>query len=644
MTISHLNREAFFSEERAKNKSTAHNTENPTSFHIGIDTEAYKYLGVHRKDKGNIFEYSFRAFAPNAEKVSLVSDFTDWIVGKPMSRITDGGIWEVIFVTSEKLEGKKYKFLITSGGKSFYKRDPFAFASERAPKNASVIYTERHFRFNDSAWLEKRRKISAEKSFYPAPLNIYEVSLSSWRIRCDRAFYEEKYYNYRELANMLLPYLKRFGYTHILLMPITEYFEEGGEYSPCGYFSPTQRFGSPDDFGYFVNKLHTNGVGVLIDWVPSRFSKEESSLYSFDGTALFEKKNAGQESEAIFDFSKREVVNFLLSSAEYWLSEFHIDGFRVNSVSSMLYLDYRKASGEWTPNEYGTNDSPEAVGFLRLLNTEMFAKHPDIIMIADEHSEWPKVTATVKSGGLGFNFKADNTQLDGMYEYISQGDLEKKELCKKAFYPLSYSLSENYINSLSHELFSVGNISLFEKAFGTEEEKLRAVRLFSAYRIFHPAKKLTFMGCEFAQPAPWNPWGELMWSALNSYHHRAFADYTASLNCFYLSHPALWERDFSKDGFERLIPLGEEENLIILSRKSGKDELIGIFNFSTELSRELSVKVKGKKYRAVFASDERYIAKECGEENTKSEIIKSRNGKITVSLYTLSAIFLERLE
>ena len=614
-------------------------------FHEGTNYRAYKYLGVHREDQSDGFSYTFRVWAPKAHKVSLVGDFTDWQTGLPLNRVTEQGVWELVLVTQDKIEGQKYKYKIYSDAGEHYKADPYATFGETLTHTASIIHTEDKFSWRDSAWLEKRREIASGKFFYSAPMNIYEIHLASWRTRDGKTNVNgDAYLNYREIADELVPYVKRLGYTHVELMPVTEHpFDGSWGYQCCGYFAPTSRFGSPEDFKYFINKLHTNGIGVIMDCVPAHFPKDEHGLYEFDGGCLYEysgddRKEHKEWGTRCFDVARNEVQCFLISSALFWLTEYHIDGLRVDAVASMLYLDYSRKAGEWNPNIYGGNESLESIAFFKKLNTVIFSQCPDVLMIAEESTAFPKITTPVSDGGLGFNFKWNMGWANDMYDYIACDPYFRKYCHEKLTFSMCYAYSENYILPVSHDEVVHGKKSLLDKNFGNYEQKFAGDRLFMAYQILHPGKKMTFMGCEFGQFREWDYQNQLEWFMTDFEMHAKLRHYVEKLNNFYLKNKELWENDVSWEGFEWIYPDLKEKNIIAFKRKDRSgSELVAVLNFSAAAINSFELPADAGSYSEVFNSDKEEFG---GSGTVNKNPIRSRKGMIKIKLAPLTAVIL----
>ncbi len=580
----------------------------PYYFHEGTNYEAYKYLGCHVKQKKNgAYEYTFRTWAPNTVYIALVGDFCDWDEGIPMKRISDGGIWECSFESKDNYSGYKYKFKIATPYGYNLKGDPYAFHSEGGSGGASYVCLDSDFEWNDGKWLEHRKNtvLTKEGSYLPYPVNIYEVHLGSFARHDDGS-----YLSYRELANVLVPYVKYMGYTHVELMPVTEFPYDGSwGYQVCSFFAPTSRFGSPDDFRYFVSRMHDAGVGVILDWVPAHFPKDAWGLYEFDGRPLYEYQGKDRmESHSwgtrFFDLGRQEVQCFLISSALYWFSEFHIDGLRVDAVASMLYLDYDRMPGEWIPNIHGENKNLEASAFIQKLNSAIYERFSDVLMIAEESTAWPGVTRPVSDGGLGFNMKWNMGWANDFYKYVSTDPIYRKHHHSALNFPIMYAFNENYILPISHDEVVHGKCSLIGKMNGSYEDKFRQFRTALLLMMTYPGKKMLFMGTEFAQFSEWDYKSSLEWFMLDYDTHYQAREFVASLNRFYLESMPLWEQDFVEDGFKWIYPDLSDDNLVAYKRYAlDGSELICIASFSGCDKSDLLIPVSdGEYYEYAFTT------------------------------------------
>ena len=546
-------------------------------FHEGTNYELQDYLGAHPCTQKGQEGFVFRVWAPHAAAVAVVGDFNGWShTSHPMTKIADSDSIYECFVAGAK-QYDCYKYCITAAdGRELMKSDPFSFHWETRPATASKLYAMGGYRWKDSAYLEARGPL------YQKPVNIYELHLGSWKRNPDGSLL-----SYRMLADELAPYIKSMGYTHVELMPIAEHpFDGSWGYQVTGYFAPTSRYGTPDDFKYFVDKLHRAGIGVILDWVPAHFPKDACGLYLFDGDCCYEDQNPLRREHKtwgthVFDFGRPEVQSFLISNALYWLSEYHIDGLRVDAVASMLYLDYDRKDGEWSPNRYGGNENLEAVEFLKKLNTAIFSRFPHAIMAAEESTAWPMVTKPVSDGGLGFNFKWNMGWMNDMLQYMSLNPFFRKDNHDKLTFSMFYAFSENYVLPLSHDEVVHGKCSLINKMPGEYDEKFAGLRAFLAYMYAHPGKKLLFMGQEFAQFIEWNYEQGLDWLLLDYDSHSRFRHYVQVLNRFYKRNAPLWEIENSWDGFRWISTDDNTQNIISFARTAGDGSMIvAVCNFA----------------------------------------------------------------
>lgn len=581
------------------------------NFSNQIHNDIYKLLGSFLCGD----TATFRVWAPKAKAVSVVGDFNGWdTAASPMKRLENG-----IFETT--IKGPKvfdnYKYAVTGAdGKIVLKSDPLASHYETAPGNSSKIFVS-NYTFSDNDWYQNKK----EKGVYNVPVNIYEVHLGSWK-----RYPDGNCFSYVKAAKELAKYVKNMGYTHVELMPVTEHpFDGSWGYQVTGYFAPTSRFGTPDDFKQFVDIMHQNGIGVILDWVPAHFPKDEFGLYRFDGTPCYEYADPrrGEHKEwgtCVFDYSKPEVMSFLISSACCLIKEYHADGLRVDAVASMLYLDYARKDGEWLPNAYGGRENLDAVEFLRQVNSAVFEADPDILMIAEESTAWPMVTKPPYDGGLGFNFKWNMGWMNDMLRYISLDPLFRKGNHDCITFSFFYAFSENFILPISHDEVVHGKGSMINKITGSYEEKFKTLRTFYGYMMAHPGKKLLFMGQEFAQFIEWDYKKQLDWLLLDYKAHSDMQKYVRALNKFYLKNSPLWENDFSWEGFSWIASDDNEQGIISFTRtdRTGH-KLICVCNFlfNSHTNYRIGVEREGV-YRVVFSSDDAAFG---GEDFGKKEYL-----------------------
>ena len=569
-------------------------------FHQGTNFRAYEFLGCHFDSKTG--RAVFRTWAPGADAVHLVGDFNDWREGAaPMHRISDGGVWEIS--VEGVVSGQRYKYSITSRrGRGLLKADPFAFYSETEGSTASMVYDLSGYKWGDAAW----RESAGKRLPHSSPVNIYEVHLGSWMMQDDGSAF-----GYEQIAERLIPYVKEMNYTHIELMPVMEHpFGGSWGYQVCGYYAATSRYGKPHELMRFIDLCHQSGIGVILDWVPAHFPKDEHGLIEFDGGYLYECHGADRSEHEewgtrCFDYGRTEVQSFLVSNAIFWHDVYHADGLRVDAVSSMLYLDYGRKPGEWFPNTQGGNENLDAMAFLRKLNEAVFKSFPYSMMIAEESTAWPMVSRPPQDGGLGFNFKWNMGWMNDMLEYVSTDPLFRKEIHDKITFSFYYAFSENFILPLSHDEVVHGKRSLIDKMPGDYETKFAGLRAFLGYMMTHPGKKLTFMGAEFGQFREWHYDAAQDWFLLDYPMHDKLKRYVRDLNAFYLRTSALWEIDCSWDGFKWISGNDNLQNVIAFVRvdRSGKSVVV-LQNFApmTRNDYRIGVPEKGV-YEEVFNSD-----------------------------------------
>lgn len=645
MHISHVSRRELKS--RMSTKTTKKHSENDVPlylFHEGSNSNAYEYFGSHRKNKNTVV---FRVWAPDAKNVSVTGDFNDWSeTENPMKPLKNsGGVWEAEIKNIKPYD--MYKYCITAAdGRTLMKCDPYGFHMETRPGTATKYYEiDDCYEWHDEKWVEGRNG----KNIYESPVNIYEIHAGSWKQYDDGNFY-----SYRALADSLVPYVKKMGYTHIEFMPLTEYpFDGSWGYQVTGYFAATSRYGEPKDLMYLIDKCHENGIGVILDWVPAHFPKDANGLYEFDGGPLYEYSDPRKGEHygwgtRVFDFGKNEVRSFLMSSASFWLKKYHLDGIRIDAVASMLYLDYDRKDGEWVPNKNGGNENLEAVEFLQKLNENIFRDFPYAMMIAEESTSWPMVTKPVFSGGLGFNFKWNMGWMNDILRYFSLDGFFRKYNHDCITFSMFYAFSENFVLPISHDEVVHGKKSLIDKMPGSYDEKFAGVRAFLGYMMAHPGKKLMFMGQEFGQFIEWNYEKGLDWLLLDYPKHRALQNYFKKINEFYKANPAFWQIDYSWEGFS-WISSDDKDNSVIAFRRideKGK-EIIVVCNF-TNVERcdyRIGIPKKGA-YKIVFNSDDVDFGGEGkgnkGKLKTESINMHGFEQSISLDLPPMSAIYIKK--
>lgn len=617
-------------------------------FHQGNNAKSYEFMGSHRIDEDTVV---FRVWAPHAVSVSVVGDFNDWNKDKnPMYKISDS-LWETE-ITDKIEQYTNYKYAITGqNGSTIMKSDPYGYHMETRPGTATKFYEMNNYEWNDGKWLENR----AENRIYDMPINIYEVHAGSWK-----HFPDGNTLSYRKLADELIPYVLDMGYTHIEFMPLSEYpFDGSWGYQVCGYYAATSRYGTPDDLRYLIDKCHQKGIGVILDWVPAHFPKDECGLYEFDGEPCYEYADPRKgEHKAwgtrVFDFGRCEVQSFLISNAMFWIEQYHVDGIRVDAVASMLYLNYDRKDGEWIPNVNGGVENLEAVAFLQKLNESVFRDHDDIMMIAEESTAWPMVSKPTDMGGLGFNFKWNMGWMNDVIRYFNLDGLSRKYNHDCLTFSFFYAFSENFILPISHDEVVHGKGSLINKNPGNPDipeeynRKFAGLRSMLAYMYTHPGKKLLFMGSEFGQFKEWDYEDELDWALLKFDMHKKTREFTKALNRFYKETPELWQIDYSWEGFEWIIPDDNCNSVLAYKRKSDKDELYVILNF-TEVNREdYLLGADPGTYEVVFNTDIKDFGgtdfSTSGKVRTVKQPMHNHSASLKLKLAGNSALFLKRIQ
>ena len=576
-------------------------------FGQGTHYEIYKLMGAHpTKQKGKDGVY-FAVWAPRAQEVAVVGDFNRWDPNENIMKCdNDMGIYQ-LFIPGVK-SGDLYKFCITSpSGELLYKADPYANYAEKRPGNASRVYDITNFKWNDSVWMKNRQNYDVNKN----AMSIYEVHPGSWRKHPQNEHDEDGFYNYRELAHSLAEYVKDMGYTHVELMGIAEHpFDGSWGYQVTGYYAPTSRYGTPDDFQYFVNYMHKNKIGVILDWVPAHFPKDAHGLADFDGTPTYEYADPrkGEHPDwgtKVFDYEKNEVKNFLIANALFWMEQYHIDGLRVDAVASMLYLDYGRENGQWVPNKYGENKNLEAIEFFKHLNTVVLGRNKGTVMIAEESTAWPKVTAHPEEGGLGFSLKWNMGWMHDFLEYMKLDPYFRQYNHHKMTFSLTYAYSENYVLVLSHDEVVHLKCSMINKMPGLGQDKIENLKVGYSYMLGHPGKKLLFMGQEFGQYQEWSEARELDWYLTAESSHRELRDYVKELLKMYKKYPALYATDHTEGAFEWINADDACRSIYSFIRKSptGRNNLLFVINCTPVAREDYRVGVpKKKQYRLVLNS------------------------------------------
>ena len=557
-------------------------------FGAGTHYEIYEKMGGRLMTHEGARGAAFSVWAPNAKAVSVIGDFNNWDARRsPMRRLGESGIWELFLPAAA--EGDKYKFHVTQcDGRVVDKTDPYGVYAEVRPNNASVLYPLKRYKWKDRRWMTARRKYD----FRTAPMNIYEVHLGSWK-RAEG----DRFLTYTELAEQLIPYVKEMGYTHIEMLPVEEHpFDGSWGYQVTGYYAPTSRYGSPDEFKQFVDACHQNGISVILDWVPAHFPKDDFALARFDGTALYEHQDPRlgehiQWGTYIFNYGRKEVANFLLANALYWMDIFHIDGLRVDAVASLLRLDFCKEEGQWLPNVYGGSENLEAIEFLKHMNSVIDEREPGALMIAEDSTAWPGVTKKVDEGGLGFSLKWNMGWMNDFLSYIKLDPIYRKYHQNKLTFGMAYHYAENFVLVLSHDEVVHTKSSMIGKMPGDVWQSFANLRLSYGFMMGHPGKKLLFMGGEFAQYSEWSEARSLDWHLLQYADHQEMQAYVKELNHLYAEEPAFWAEDFDPNGFQWIECDDAESSIVSFVRRSEEKELVFLCNFTPVVHRGFSLGV-----------------------------------------------------
>ena len=602
--------------------------------------DIYHKLGVHKAEIDGQQGFFFDVWAPHASAVSVIGEFNGWDEERHyMERLTpyEMGIYEVFI--PEAQEGQLYKYLIrTEDGTKLYKADPYAVTAEVRPGTASKIGVRTDFSWTDQKWMKAR---SEDKTpYYEKPLSIYEVHPGSWKRHPGRE--DDGFYTYRQFAESLAEYVKEMGYTHVELMGISEYpFDGSWGYQVTGYYAPTSRYGSPEDFAYLINYLHTKGIGVILDWVPAHFPKDAHGLADFDGQPLYEYADPrkGEHPDwgtKIFDYGKSEVKNFLIGSALMWIEQYHVDGLRVDAVASMLYLDYGKEAGQWVPNQYGGNENLEAIEFFKHLNTVITGRNPGTIMVAEESTAWPKVTGSVKEDGLNFSYKWNMGWMHDFLDYMKLDPYFRKDNHNKMTFGMSYNEFEKYILVLSHDEVVHLKCSMINKMPGLGDDKFKNLKAGYAFMMGHPGKKLLFMGQDFAQTQEWSEKRELDWYLLENPKHQGVQNFVKELLTIYKKYPAMYEQDINWNGFEWINANDSYRSIFswVRKAKNGKDNLLFVCNFTPMAYDDYRVGVpENKELTLILNSEQKKFG---GTEKSRKKTYKPERSDCDGKEYSIS--------
>ncbi|WMI81409.1 1,4-alpha-glucan branching protein GlgB [Anaerotignum sp. MB30-C6] len=615
-------------------------------FGAGNHYEIYEKMGGRLISHGGTKGGAFTVWAPNAKSVSVIGNFNQWDTRRnPMRRLGISGVWE-LFIPG-LMENDQYKFhVVQCDGTPVDKADPYGRYAQVRPETASVLYDAKKYKWKDKRWVTGKSK----KNPYTSPMNVYEVHLGSWKRVPEEG---NRFLSYTELADKLVPYVKDMGYNYIELLPVQEHpFDGSWGYQLTGYFAPTSRFGTPDEFKHFVDTCHNHGIGVILDWVPAHFPKDSFGLGRFDGTALYEHADPRrgehrQWGTYMFNYGRKEVSNFLISNALFWLKEYHIDGLRVDAVASMLYLDFGKEAGEWLPNQYGGSENLEAVEFLKHMNSIVKEREPHALMIAEESTSWPGVTKDPKEGGLGFHLKWNMGWMNDFLFYIKNDPLFRRNHHNRLTFGMAYHYSENFMLVLSHDEVVHEKSAMIGKMPGDDWQRFANLRLSYGFMYGHPGKKLLFMGGEFGQYQEWCESRSLDWHLLQYADHQQMQAYVQALNQLYLEKEAFWKEDFDSHGFQWIDCDDKDSSIVSFIRRSEDEEIYCICNFTPVLHHAFRIGVPEKgTYKEIFNSD-RNVFGGSGVENTKKISSEETpwnhfSQSIVVKIPPLSIIILEQ--
>ena len=558
----------------------------------GTHYRAYEKLGAHITEKDGKRGVQFAVWAPNAKRVSIIGDFNNWNPNAAIMQPSTAGIWEGF--VSDIGQSASYKYHIESRYREYKvdKADPYGFASEIRPQTASRVWNLENYSWHDESWMKNRTNANS----LSAPLSFYEVHLGSWKRELEQ---NNRWLTYRELAPLLADYVHDAGFTHVEFLPVMEHpFDGSWGYETLGYFAPTSRFGTPDDFMYLVDYLHQRGIGVVLDWVPAHFPKDEAGLGYFDGSHLYEHEDPRQGEHPdwntfVFNYGRNEIQNFLISNALFWLDKYHVDGLRVDAVASMLYLDYGRHEGQWIPNRFGGKENLDAIHFLRTLNEHVYGAYPDTMMIAEESTSWPQVSRPIYLGGLGFGLKWNMGWMHDVLNYMSQDPVYRNYHHNEITFSLVYAFAENFVLPFSHDEVVYGKGSMIRKMPGDDWQKFANLRLLYGFMFGHPGKKLLFMGDEFGQWSEWNHDGSLEWNLLEHPSHAGLKRWVRDLNTLYRGEPMLHTTDFNSAGFEWVDCKDFQRSIISFLRRgqNPNDQLLFVCNFTPVVRQNYRVGV-----------------------------------------------------